>query len=82
MSQIASKTITHSNVITIPKKMVGGDDLVIVQKKAINEITQENIELKAAFKAVFLGEQALRQGKTRSFNDFLKSKFPEYAKNY
>jgi len=67
-------------VITIPKSLIK-DDLIVVQKERLNKLTKENIELKAALRAILLGEMALRKGKTRTFRQFLKSKFPSYAKN-
>jgi len=67
-------------VITIPKSLIK-DDLIVVQKESLNKLTKENIELKAALRAILLGEMALRKGKTRTFRQFLKSKFPSYAKN-
>jgi len=67
-------------IITIPKSLIK-DDLIVVQKESLNKLTKENIELKAALRAILLGEMALRKGKTRTFRQFLKSKFPSYAKN-
>ena len=67
--------------ITIPKKLIK-DDLLIIDRKSFEKISKENVELRSAIKAIIEGELALRKGKTRSFKDFLKSEFPEYAKNY
>jgi len=67
--------------ITIPKKLIK-DDLLIIDRKSFEKISKENTELRSAIKAIMEGELALRKGKTRSFKDFLKSEFPEYAKNY
>jgi len=69
-------------IITIPKKIVQRGDLIVVEKRSFEKLTKENAELKSAIKAVLEGELALRQGKTRSFRDFLKSEFPRYAKNH
>ncbi len=68
--------------ITIPKKIAQSGDLIVVEKRNFEKLAKENAELKSAIKAVLEGELALRQGKTRSFKDFLKSEFPRYAKNY
>ncbi|MDP1994769.1 MAG: hypothetical protein Q8K40_05940 [Ignavibacteria bacterium] len=68
--------------ITIPKKLTKGGDLMVVEKENFEKLVKENAELKLAMRAILEGELALRQGKTRSFGDFLKSKFPRYAKNY
>lgn len=68
--------------ITIPKKLTKGGDLMVVEKENFEKLVKENAELKLAMRAILEGELALRQGKTRSFRDFLKSKFPRYAKNY
>lgn len=70
------------NVITIPKRLIADGDLLIVERKSFEKIARENAELRAAMKAVLIGEQELYQKKTRSMKDFLQSKFPEYAKNY
>lgn len=67
--------------ITIPKKLIK-DDLLIIDRKSFEKMFKENKELRLAIKAIINGELALRQGRTRSFKDFLKSKFPRHAKNY
>lgn len=66
--------------ITIPKKLIK-DDLMIIDRKSFEKVSKENAELRSAIKAIVGGELALRKGKTRSFKDFLKSRFPRYAKN-
>lgn len=66
--------------ITIPKKITKGHDLVVIEKENFDRLTKENIELKSAMKAILDGELAFRRGKTRSFRDFLKFKFPRYVK--
>ena len=68
--------------ITIPKKIIQNNHLIVVEKKSFEKLTKENAELKLAIKAILGGELAMVQGKTRSFKEFLKSKFPQYAKNY
>jgi len=68
-------------IITIPKKLIGKDDLVVIEKTNLRKLTKENIELRSALQAILAGELALRKGKTRTFRRFLKSKFPVYAKN-
>jgi len=67
-------------VITIPKSLIK-DDLIVVKKESLEKLTKENIELKTALRTILFGEMALRKGKTRTFRQFLKSKFPGYAKN-
>lgn len=67
--------------ITIPRKLIKNDDFVAVDKNDLEKLEKENIELRLAFKAVLAGELALRQGKTRSFKEFLKDKSPRYVKN-
>ncbi len=61
---------------TILKKSRG---LVVVEKKDLEKLTKENKELRLAVKAILAGELALRQKRTRTFREFLKSKFPDYA---
>ena len=67
--------------ITIPKKLIK-DDLLIIDKKSFEKISKENVELRLAIKAIVEGELTLRKGRSRSFKDFLKFKFPQYVKNY
>jgi len=68
-------------VITIPKNLARKDDLVVIEKTRLKKLTKENEELRSALQAILAGEIALRKGKTRTFRQFLKSKFPECAKN-
>jgi len=68
-------------VITIPKNLMGEDDLVVIEKTKFRKLSEENEELRSALQAILAGELALRKGKTRTFRQFLKSKFPAYAKN-
>lgn len=69
------------NTITIPKNLIR-DELVVVEKHNLEKLTKENLELRSAVKAILEGEFAFRRGKTRSFREFLKSRFPKYAKNF
>ena len=68
-------------VITIPKNLIKKDDLIVIEKTKFKKITKENEELRSALQAILAGELALRKGKTQTFRQFLKSKFPRYAKN-
>ena len=67
--------------ITIPKKLISSGDLVVVDKKSLEQVFKENKELRLALKAIVDGERALRDGRTRGFKEFLSSKFPRYAKD-
>lgn len=67
--------------ITIPKNLIKEDNLLVIDRESFEKMSKENIELRLAIKAIIDGEWALRRGKTRSFKDFLKSKFPQYAQN-
>jgi hypothetical protein len=67
-------------VITIPKNLTKSD-LVIIQKEKLERLNKENSELKKAIRAILAGEKALRQGRTRTFRQFVKSKYPSYGKN-
>ena len=68
-------------ILTIPKKLTGNADLVVVDKKSFEQMSKENKELRLALRAIVSGERALRGGKTRNFRNFLVSRFPRYAKN-
>lgn len=59
--------------ITIPKKLntigtfeVKGEKFVVLKKEYLDE-------LMILMKSFVIGERLLREGKTRSFNEFLKS---------
>ncbi|KKS37452.1 MAG: hypothetical protein A3G49_04195 [Candidatus Sungbacteria bacterium RIFCSPLOWO2_12_FULL_41_11] len=60
--------------ITIPKKLINGDNFILVEKEDFERLNKENTELRLAVKAILAGEIALRNGKTRSFKQFLKSR--------
>lgn len=68
--------------LVIPKKLAKNRDLVVIERVDFERLTQENLELHFALKVILEGERALRQKKTRSLKDFLRSEFPEYAKDY
>jgi len=67
--------------ITIPKKLIK-NDLIVIDRESFEKISKENKELRSAIKSIIEGERALLSGRTRSFKDFLKAKFPKYAKNH
>jgi len=67
-------------VITIPKE-IAKDDLIITGKESFERLSKENSELKKTIQAILAGEIALKKGKTRTFRQFLKSKYRDYAKN-
>lgn len=73
--------LEYMATLTIPRN-IKNEDLVVLGKKDFEQLTKENKELRLAVKAVLAGELDLRQGRTRSFKDFLKARFPQYAKNY
>ncbi|MBI3459272.1 hypothetical protein HY061_03370 [Candidatus Azambacteria bacterium] len=75
------------STITIPKNLIR-DEFVVVEKAGLEKLAKENSEfriqnseLKLAIKAILEGDLAFRQGKTRSFEDFLKSKSAKHVKN-
>jgi hypothetical protein len=57
--------------LEIPER---GGPFVVVSKKYL-------AELKSALAAIVSGERALREGKTRSFREFIAKEFPAHAKN-
>ena len=68
--------------ITLPKFVFGGKDgVVILPLRKWERLEKEKSELRLAVEAILAGELALRKGETRIFREFLKSKFPQYAKN-
>ncbi|MBI4993979.1 hypothetical protein HZC33_03480 [Candidatus Wolfebacteria bacterium] len=68
------------NTITIPKNLIK-NDLIVMDKESFERISKENKELHLAIKAILEGERALFLGKTQNFKEFLKIRFPKYAKN-
>jgi len=70
-----------AEVITIPKNLARKGDLVVIGETSLRKLNKENEELRFALRTILAGELALRKGKTRTFRQFLKSKFPAYAKN-
>ena len=60
--------------ITIPKKLINGNNFILVEKEDFERLNKENTELRLAVRAILAGEIALRSGKTRSFKQFLKSR--------
>ncbi len=41
---------------------------------------KEKLELKLVKKIIREGDRALKDGKTRSFKDFIKAEFPQYLR--
>lgn len=69
------------SAFTILRKSIKSGNFVAIEKDELTRLEKENAELRLAFRAVLAGELALRQGKTRSFKEFLKDKSPRYVKN-
>jgi len=72
-----------NNSITITKKAVrqqGG--MVVLPLEKWQRFEKEKLELYSALEAVLAGELALRARTTQSFREFIKSEFPQYAKNF
>jgi len=65
--------LKYMATITIPKKLntidtfeVKGEKFVVLKKEYLDELL-------ILMKSFLIGEQLLKEGKTRSFSDFLKS---------
>ena len=69
--------LIEKNLLKIDKEPV-----IILPLKKWKKIEKENLELRLAIEAILAGELALEKKQTRSFRDFLKLKFPQYAKNF
>ena len=68
--------------ITLPKFVFKEKEgVVILPLKKWEKLEKEKLELRLAVEAILAGELALRKGETRIFRKFLKSEFPQYAKN-
>ena len=71
-----------TNTITLPRFAVREKEgVVVLPLKKWRNIEKENLELRLAIEAIFSGEIALRENRTRTFREFLKSEFSQYAKN-
>jgi len=53
----------------------------VLPKGKLEQLSKENLELRKAVQAILAGEAALGKKKTRTFRQFLESKFPKYVKN-
>ena len=70
------------NTITLAKSTIREKEgVVILPLKKWEKIEKENLELRLAIEAILSGEQALQKKQTRTFREFLKSEFPQHAKN-
>jgi len=68
--------------ITLPKLAIREKEgVVILPLKKWEKIEKENLELRLAIEAILAGELALQKKQTRPFREFLKSEFPQYAKD-
>ncbi len=68
--------------IALSKSMInkkGG--VVILPLERWKKIERENLELRLVVEAIFAGELALKERKIRTFREFLKDEFHQYAKN-
>lgn len=72
--------ILENQIVKIPKKALK-KGVVVLSLERWEKIEKENSELRLAIEAILAGELALQKNQTRSFREFLKSEFPEYAKN-
>lgn len=52
--------------ITIPKKVTGGMDLVVLTKEAYDHLQHRLLEIEDALKKIKRGEEEYQQGLTRS----------------
>lgn len=53
------------NVLTIPRKVTGGSDLVILPRREYEKLRASLAEVQDALGKIRRGEQEYRQGKTR-----------------
>ena len=75
--------MANQKTITLPKSVIRGKEgVVILPLKKWKKVEKENRELRLAVEAILSGELALQKGRTRPFREFLKSEFPQYAKNF
>jgi hypothetical protein len=68
--------------ITLPRSAFRKrEGVVVLPLEKWQRIEDERRELCLAFQAVLSGELALREKRTRTFRQFLKSELSQYAKN-
>lgn len=52
-------------VLTIPKKLTHGEELIVVRRREYEELQKHLAEVKDALTKIRHGEKELREGKTR-----------------
>ncbi|MFH1656734.1 MAG: hypothetical protein ABH956_03105 [Candidatus Nealsonbacteria bacterium] len=67
--------------ITLLKSTIKEEEMVVLPLEKLKKLEKENLEFHLAFEAILSGEIELRDKKTRSFKEFLKSDFFQHAKN-
>ncbi|OQA90971.1 MAG: hypothetical protein BWY26_01264 [Elusimicrobia bacterium ADurb.Bin231] len=59
-------------VMTIPKNLADGDDLIVISKKRYEQLQKHLREVSDALGKISRGEKELREGKTRITTKSLK----------
>lgn len=72
---------TTKNIIIPKSALREKEGVVILPLKRWEKLEKENLELRLAVEAILAGESALQRGETRTFREFLRAEFPQYAKN-
>ena len=73
----------NSKTLVLPKIFIREKEgVVILPLKKWEKTEKEKQELRRAVEAILSGELARQKKQTRSFRKFLKSEFPQYAKNF
>ncbi len=59
------EVISMVTVLTIPKKLTHGEELIVVSRKEYEKLQKHLLEVKDAFAKIQIGEKELKEGKTR-----------------
>lgn len=73
--------ITNNSISVSERAVRKEGGMVVLPLKKWERFEKERLELHLAIEAILSGELALRKRQTRSFREFLKSQFPQYAQN-
>lgn len=76
---MSSQTLTIKLPLDILKQAKKPRELIVVDPIEFEKTIERKLELKDALMAIKEGNRAVRQKKTRSFNDFIFKEHPQYA---
>jgi len=73
--------MANKNIILSKSAINKQKGVVVLSLAKWQKMEKEMMEIKDAMEAILEGELDLKKGRTKSFKDFIKEDFPQYAKN-